>query len=166
MSLASVLVDQFSQEAAMTRAVLEAVPEDMFAWQPHQKSMTLGHLAGHIVETPGWAARILEQDLDIADRGDDEEYHATDKAHMLAEFDRLVSAFCEAMEDRDDALMLETWTMRAGDKVIMSEPRHVALRTVTVHHVIHHRGQLSVYLRLLNVPVPSTYGPSADSAAF
>jgi uncharacterized damage-inducible protein DinB len=166
MSLASVLVDQFTQEAAMTRPVLEAVPEDMFAWQPHQKSMTLGQLAGHIVETPGWACSILERDLDITQPGDFESYVATDKARMLVDYDGHVTAFREALADRDDALMLETWTMRAGDKVLMSHARHDALRTVTVNHIIHHRGQLSVYLRLLNISVPATYGPTADSAVY
>ncbi len=166
MSLASALVDHFTREAALTRPLLEAVPRDMLKWHPHLKSMTLGQLAGHLVETPGWARTILEADVDLAVPGDYEPYVVTDTGAMLEEFDRNVAAFREALADRDDPMMLETWTMRAGDKVFMSEPRHRALRTVTVHHMIHHRGQLSVYLRLLNVAVPSTYGPTADAAPF
>lgn len=166
MSLASVLVDQFNREAVMTRAVLEVIPEDMFAWAPHHKSMTLGQLVGHIVETPGWAATMLERDIDISEPADYQPYIATGRAAVLADYDALVAAFGEALDDRDDELMEQTWTMRAGEKVLMTAPRHDALRTVTVNHIIHHRGQLSVYLRLLNIAVPSTYGPTADSAVY
>ncbi len=166
MSLASVLLQHFNEEAVQTRAVLAAVPEDMLAWQPHQKSMTLGQLAGHIVETPGWARNILERDIDLTDLGDYTPLVVTETASMMALFDEHLAAFRQGLEDREDALMLEMWTMRAGEKVLMSATRHEALRTVTVHHVIHHRGQLSVYLRLLNVGVPCTYGPTADSVSF
>jgi len=166
MSLASELVDHFTKESALTRPLLEAVPQDMLKWHPHLKSMTLGQLAGHLVETPGWARNILEADVDLAIPSGYEPYVVTDTGAMLETYDRNVAAFRAALADRDDAMMLETWTMSAGDKVLMREPRHQALRTITVHHMIHHRGQLSVYLRLVHVPVPATYGPTADAAPF
>ena len=166
MSLASGLVEQFSEEAALTRAVLEAVPEDMLAWKPHQLSMTLGQLSGHIVETPLWARSILECDFDVSVPREGNVYVATSKECMLTDYDAYVGAFKEALDGCEDALLSEAWAMRSGDRVLTSSSRHVALRKMTVNHLIHHRGQLSVYLRLLHVAVPSTYGPTADSLAW
>jgi uncharacterized damage-inducible protein DinB len=165
MSLASVLVDHFTEEAGHSRSILAAAPQDMFAWKPHEKSMTLAQLTGHIAEMPAWCNGILEGDLDFLANGDYKPYLPETKADLLETFDRNVAGFQQALDGRDDELMLTTWTMRAGEKVLMSKARHAALRQVAVHHVIHHRGQLSVYLRLLAVPVPGTYGPTADTPA-
>jgi uncharacterized damage-inducible protein DinB len=166
MSLASVLVDHFTEEAGHSRTVLAATPQDMLAWSPHERSMTLAQLTGHIAEMPAWCHGILEGDLDFLANGDYTPYVPETKADLLETFDRNVAGFQETLDGRDDELMLTMWTMRAGDKVLMSAARHAALRQVAVNHVIHHRGQLSVYLRLLGVAVPSTYGPTADTPGF
>ena len=163
MSLASVLVDHFTEEAVHSRAVLAATPQDMFAWSPHERSMTLARLSGHIAEMPARSRHILEGDLDFLANGDYRPYVPETRADLLETFDRNVKGFQESLDGRDDELLLTTWTLRAGDKVLMSAARHAALRQMAVHHVIHHRGQLSVYLRLLGVAVPATYGPTADT---
>jgi uncharacterized damage-inducible protein DinB len=165
MSTARSLIADFDKEAALTRKVLAAVPEDRLAWKPHDKSMTLGGLAGHIAETPGWCGAMLEPDFDMAAGMTDwKPFQPATRKELLDAFDRNARAFAPLFADRDDAFMQETWTMRNGATVMISEPRHAVARMIAIHHSIHHRGQLTVYLRLLGVPVPGTYGPTADEA--
>ena len=167
MSIGKTLVAEFKHEAANTRKVLEAVPEDRFDWKPHEKSMTLGQLAAHIAETPTWVRSMIEDELDFAVAGGDyKPFAPATKAELLAGFDENVKDFETTVAGRDDEFLGVTWTMRHGDKVLMSVPRHVAMRSTAINHIIHHRGQLTVYLRLLDAPVPPTYGPTADNASF
>jgi uncharacterized damage-inducible protein DinB len=163
MTLASSLVADFQTEIEATRGVLAAVPESKFAWQPHAKSMTLGRLAGHVAENAGFIAAMMEPEMDFERMGG--EWKPLDPksgTELCAAFETAAKSFAEQLAGRDDAFMKQTWTMRAGPKVFMSVPRHEAMRTIGLNHMVHHRGQLTVYLRLLDVPVPSTYGPTAD----
>ncbi|MFO1078807.1 MAG: DinB family protein [Planctomycetota bacterium] len=166
MSLADALLSDLRAEAALTRKVLEAVPENRFAWQPHARSMTLGQLASHIAETPTWTPAMLESHMDFAAMGDYRPFAAASKKDLLAAHDRNVAAACDAIAGRDDAFMKQDWTATKGDKVLMRLPRHAVLRQTILHHWIQHRGQLQVYLRLCDTPVPQTYGPTADFPEF
>lgn len=156
---------EFEQEAAGTRKMLERVPEDKFDWKPHEKSMPLGRLAGHIAESAAWAKEVVEGDeLDFA-QSDYEPYTPQKTAELLERFDEFAAIFSQALAGRSDEEMLAQWTMRSGDHVIAKLPRIAAIRGFVLSHTYHHRGQLSVYLRLLDVPVPGVYGPSADDTA-
>jgi uncharacterized damage-inducible protein DinB len=166
MSLAAALVADIDDEAKKTRKMLEVVPEDRLEWKPHEKSMTLGQLASHVAENPVWISGMLEDQMDFAAMGDYRPFAAKDRRELLEGFDRNLRAGLDAIRGRSDAFLLATWTMRNGDKVLLQAPKHQAIRSTAIHHWIHHRGQLSVYLRLLGVPLPQTYGPTADNPAF
>ena len=163
MSIADALLSDFRQEALNTRKILEAVPEDRLEWKPHEKSMTLGQLAGHIAETPGWAFGMMEDELDTASSEQEWKPFVPESAEQcLTKLEECAAGFAQILDGRDDDFMSATWTMRHGDTIHMQAPRHAALRGVALHHWAHHRGQLTVYLRLLDVAIPSTYGPTAD----
>jgi uncharacterized damage-inducible protein DinB len=162
MTLSEALLGDFQYEAANTRKVLEAVPADRWDWKPHDKSMSLAQLAGHIAENPGWVDSMMADELDFGAMGDWKPFLPASRDELLSTWDKGVAHFTEQITGKDDAFMSGTWTMRQGEKVLMAMPRHVAIRGMALHHVLHHRGQLTVYLRLLEVPVPSTFGPSAD----
>lgn len=164
MTLADILLADFRVELGSTRKYLEAVPDDKFDWKPHEKSMTLGELVAHLAENPSWVSQIAESDLDFA-TADYKPLVVSSRAEALAVLDEYAAAFEAALEGKSDDAMLETWTMRNGDAVLMQSPRHAALRSTGLHHWIHHRGQLCVYLRLLGVPVPGVYGPTADDTS-
>lgn len=164
MSISEALIAEFQEDAGNTRKLLEAVPDDRFDWKPHEKSMSLGQLASHIAESPAWVKSMMEPVLDFAEiAGDYKPFAAADSAELVSGFEKNAKGFAEVLSGRDDDFMRQNWTMKNGDKVMMSAPRHAAIRSTAIHHVIHHRGQLTVYLRLLDVPVPPTFGPTADS---
>jgi uncharacterized damage-inducible protein DinB len=165
MSLSQTLLPEYDQEMATTRRVLERVPEDQFGWQPHEKSMTLGRLATHVAELAGWARTFLKNDsLDLAPPGGSgyQPQTAASRAELLEMFDKNVAGTRAAIEATDDAALLQKWTLLKGGRTIFTLPRVAVLRTMLLNHVIHHRGQLTVYLRLTGTPVPSVYGPTAD----
>lgn len=167
MTIAEALIADFEEEAKKSRTLLEAVPADKYGWKPHDKSMSLGQLASHIAETPSWHHSMLEDIFDFdAMMADYKPFAAADPAELLATFDANASEFTAAIEGKDDAFMTGTWKGLSGGEEIMGGPRHSVLRSILIHHVIHHRGQLTVYLRLLDVPVPPTFGPTADQQAF
>lgn len=156
---------ELDHEAATTRRLLERMPDDRVEWKPHAKSMTLGRLCGHIAEMPIWGVVILqEEEFDIATAGERgyESFTATDRDGLLERYDREVAALVAAAQGVDDAHLKGSWTLSNGGETLFTSPRAVALRSWVLNHVVHHRGQLAVYLRLLDVPVPSIYGPSAD----
>ena len=165
MSKAQVMLEQFEQEAAGTRKALERVPFDKADWAPHEKSMTLGRLAGHIAEMGAWGASILTSDeFDMAP-ADGEPYkspvhESTDD--ILATFDQGVSAVEAALPGVTDEAWAEHWSLKSGGEELLGGPRGALFGNLVINHVIHHRGQLTVYLRLCDVPVPGMYGPSAD----
>jgi uncharacterized damage-inducible protein DinB len=165
MGMGEPLAAELRQEAATTRRLLERVPEDKLEWRPHEKSMTLGRLAGHVAELPSLLRPLLGADeLDFA-ASDYKPFNVTSVAELLEKFDKNIAAGVEGLKGLDDSRALDNWRLRSGDHVIFEGPRAVVMRGLVLNHVVHHRGQLSVYLRLLDVPLPSIYGPSADEPA-
>ncbi|MBI3491214.1 MAG: DinB family protein [Acidobacteria bacterium] len=165
MGLKDLLVSQFDHEMAITRRTLERVPEDQLAWKPHQKSMTMGRLAGHVAELPRRTVPMVgAESLDIAPPGGPTHPPnvATSQSDLLAFFDRNVSDARAALADTSDEHLMKPWTLIVGGKAVRTMPRMAALQNMVLHHGIHHRAQLGLYLRLNDIPVPATYGPSAD----
>lgn len=163
MTISEAIVADFKPEIDHTRHVLEAVPEDKFDWKPHDKSMSLGQLAGHIAETPTWLHAMLEDEMDFATAmADWKPFIPSNGKELVETFGKNAADFTGRLAGCDDACMQGTWTAKMGDKVMMQEKRKDVIRTICIHHMIHHRGQLTVYLRLLGAKIPQTYGPTAD----
>jgi len=153
------LIPEFDQEMATTRRVIERVPTEKGEWKPHPKSFSLGHLTQLVATMPGWIARTIEEDsIDLAGGGS-YSYERTEA--LLEQFDRLVAQARAALERVSDDEMAQSWSLKMGERVLMTMPRGATIRQ-TINHIVHHRGQLTVYLRLIDVPVPSIYGPTAD----
>ena len=160
-SLQRLALGDLDHELASTRRVLERVPEERFAWQPHARSMSIGSLANHVVGLTGWLSTILTTDeLDVS--GARPVPPPESRAALLSAFDAAVEKLQATLAQTDDERLRGSWTLRNGEHVIVSLPRLAVLRTVGVSHIVHHRAQIGVYLRLLDVPVPGLYGPSAD----
>lgn len=159
MSIGESLLSEFDQEMATTRRLLERVPGDKGQWKPHAKSFPLGHLAQLVSRMPGWLTSALRTtELDLANfRG----YTFESTAALLADFDKNVREARDAFAAAKDADFGVPWSLRHGARVFYTLPRAAILRQ-GLNHLIHHRGQLTVYLRLLDVPIPSIYGPTAD----
>jgi uncharacterized damage-inducible protein DinB len=151
-------------EAPITRRVLERVPEDKLAWQPHPKSMSLGRLAMHVAEINGEIAEMIL--ADSHDFGGGPGREGKSRADILEVFDEGLLRAREVVAGTSDARAMEEWTALVSGNKVMTMPRIGVMRTIMMNHLYHHRGQLSVYLRLLDVPVPSIYGPSADDNPF
>ena len=161
-TLGQVLAMEMEQEAGIARKLLERLPEDKFEWQPHEKSMTLGRLASHVAETFEWTGpTILQDELDFATM-DYQPVPATTTEGLLEKLDTNVKAAIEILNNVSNEDIMQSWTMRDGEKIYMTLPKAAVMRGFVMNHMVHHRGQLSVYMRLLDVPVPSIYGPSAD----
>lgn len=155
------LLPEFDHEFAQTRRSLERVPEEHWAWKPHEKSYTLGRLAGHLAELPLWMAPTLT--VDVFELDDSwEAFDPDTKAETLAAFDENLAQAREALAGASAETMAETWSFKQGDEMVMSMPKGAVVRSFILNHNVHHRAQLGVYLRLLDVPVPAIYGPSAD----
>ena len=164
MSIGEQLAAELEQEAKTTRRLLERVPEASFGWKPHEKSMSLGQLAGHVAQLPTLIVpAFTEDEFDFAVSGW-KPFSPQSTAELLEKFDRNIAAAAEQLKSQPDERMGDLWKLRSGDHVLFEMPRAMVVRFVGLNHVIHHRGQLSVYLRLLDVPLPSIYGPSADEA--
>ena len=149
-------------ELATTRRVLERVPDDRFDWRPHEKSMTIGGLATHIADQLRWWSDTLFSDgLDVSVKPPASDQLTTTDS-VLERWDRNAEALRTRIAHATDTELMADWSIRMGDKVLSTDPRHLVMRRWGMSHIVHHRGQLSVYLRLLDVPVPSIYGPSAD----
>ena len=160
--LRNTLLPEIKHEAGQTRKMLENVPFEEAGWKPHEKSMLLGRLAAHVAEIPGWVTRIISTDEIDASTYDFKRYAPSSTEDLLQFFDRTLQSAVESLSGCTDERLLASWTFRRGDKILISLPRVAAIRAMAMNHLIHHRGQLSVYLRLLNRPVPGMYGPSAD----
>jgi uncharacterized damage-inducible protein DinB len=159
MSIAETLLPELDQEMATTRRLLERVPGDRGPWKPHPKSFALGHLAQLVAVMPGWITNaVRETGLDLGGFGG---YTFEKTETLLAMFDKNVRESRDAIAGASDADLAVTWSLRHGDRVLFSMPRSAVVRQ-TINHLVHHRGQLTVYLRLLDVPLPSIYGPTAD----
>jgi uncharacterized damage-inducible protein DinB len=159
------MVQELEQEAATTRRVLERVPADKFSWKPHPRSMSLGQLALHVAQSPGAvSAWALEDTTDFS--GGFEPPLPTSKEELLAAHDSGLGKTKDVLQKLGDAGMKEMWQGKANGATLMTMPKAALVRAVVLNHWIHHRGQLSVYLRLLDVPVPAIYGASADENPF
>jgi len=162
MTMSQALLPEFDQEMKLTRKALERVPDDKFDWKPHEKSMSMGKLAGHLAELPAFGtAMIMTEGLNF-DKGDYKPAAVSNRAEVLALFDKSVAEAREAIAGATDDHLRQSWKIIYQEKPLFDAPRAVGLRGMMMNHVVHHRGQLTVYLRLNDVAVPSIYGPSAD----
>jgi uncharacterized damage-inducible protein DinB len=164
MAIAAALLPEYDHELATTRRLLERVPESDLEWKPHAKSMSLGQLARHIANLAFWLSATLEASSYDLSAGDNEATlaPATSRAMLLQEFDEKAKRARASLAAASDAEMLAPWALKNGGEEIFSMPRVAVVRSFVMNHLIHHRGQLSVYLRLRDVPLPAIYGPSAD----
>ena len=165
MRIADTLLPEFDQEMANTRKCLERIPTDKFSYKPHPKSFDMGSLAVHLATVCEWGVITIKQDdFDYAPVGAQPYLPpiAKDTAELLAMFDKGRDEFREALAATDDATMMKPWSLLAGGKAMFTMPRIAVIRGMIFNHLVHHRGQLTVYLRLNDVAVPVVYGPSAD----
>ncbi len=161
-NLGSVLIAEMEQEAGTARKCLERIPAEKFDWKPHEKSMSFGRLASHVAEMFGWTPSTLQQaELDFS-KMDYKPFEPSTTEDLLEYFDKNVAEAIETLRNTPDETFMEDWTMRNGEQVYFTMPKAVVMRGFVLNHIVHHRGQLSVYLRLNDIPVPSIYGPSAD----
>lgn len=152
---------QLKEEASLTRALLQIVPADKYDWQPHPKSMSLLRLASHVAEIPGWLQLAIEMDvLDYAKTNYQPEPFKSNQ-DLMDYFEARLAAGTSALMTVDDAILDNKWTMCNGDQIYFTASKGEVLR-MSLSQLIHHRAQLGVFLRLLNIPIPGTYGPSAD----
>jgi uncharacterized damage-inducible protein DinB len=163
MTIAELLLPELDQEMATTRRVLERVSDDKLGWKPHDRSWSMGDLASHIVNLMKWTDVTMNQTVFDMATVPPEQMNpaATSRAQLLEWFDANAAAARLALA-RTDADYFVSWTLKQGDHVIFTMPRYACVRSFFLNHIVHHRAQLSVYLRLNNIPVPSMYGPSAD----
>jgi|SRR5580765_1479085 uncharacterized damage-inducible protein DinB len=161
MALKDTLLSEFDHEMGTTRRLLERIPDEKFEWKPHEKSMPLGGLATHLSNLPNWGTTILNDvSYDLA-AGPPNLTQAASRAEVLSHFDAATVRTRTAL-DKTDAELAAPWKLKRGDQELFSLPRSAAFRMFVLYHIVHHRGQLSVYLRLNDVPVPAIYGPTAD----
>ena len=165
MAYKDALIAELQMEIAATRKMLEKVPTDKADWKPHDKSMKLGNLAVHVAELPSWVDYTMSApELDLS-KMDYKPVIATSNEQLIGQMDAAVAKAMAALENSKDEDFEEMWTLRNGSHVIFTMPKKVVLRAMVYSHHYHHRGQLSVYLRLLDIPIPGMYGPSADDMA-
>jgi len=161
-SIAQSFLAEFEIQAPLTRKFLERLPEDKLNWKPHQKSLTVGQLAGHLASVPGSVVRVVRNNPAPAPDFSKFFGQPASRQEILDLFDEGVATVREVLPEFDDAAMKEIWRLKAGDKEILAQPRGQFLRDIMFSHWYQHRGQFCVYLRLLDVAVPATWGPSAD----
>jgi uncharacterized damage-inducible protein DinB len=164
--IADMLLSEFDHETAVTRLLLERAPESRLLWAPHQKSWTMGNLCLHLATLPSWAALVLQHvsfDMNPPE-GPRPKRQFESQPETLRLFDRHVAEARQAIAGASDAEFLARWTLRDAERTVFTLPRISALRSFVLSHMIHHRGQLSIYFRLCDVPLPPMYGPTADSA--
>ena len=167
MALKDALLPEYDHEMGTTRRLLERLPDAEFGWKPHDKSMSLGDLGQHLASLVMWCGTIANQsEFDLATFNPEDMPKMDTREQLLAAFDASVASGRQVLASKTDGELLAPWSLKKGGKEIFTLPRIAAIRSFVMNHTIHHRGQLSVYLRLRNVPVPSIYGPSADEGAF
>ena len=162
MPMSDAMVQEFLQESATTKKLLERVPEDKLDWKPHEKSMSLGRLATHVSEIPQWGDIIVNQEAFDMAAMDHTPTICGSRKELLDSFQKSADRFTEILKGKTDDHLFAPWRLKEGEKVLVDLPRVAALRGFILNHIVHHRGQLSVYLRMHDVPIPSIYGPSAD----
>jgi uncharacterized damage-inducible protein DinB len=162
MSQNQALIAELQMEAANTRKILNCVPTDKNDWKPHEKSMVLGRLTSHVADLPSWITMTIKtSELDLATM-DYKPHISTTTEELVAYFDGKINEAVATLEKSTDEDLDAMWTLRRGDHVMFTLPKKVVIRSMAMSHQYHHRGQLTVYLRLLDVPFPGIYGPSAD----
>jgi uncharacterized damage-inducible protein DinB len=169
MKLTDLFLQELEKEGAATRRAVERVPDGRSDWKPHEKSMTLGRLANLVASMPSWVTMVVEQDeLDLAppDGKKYEEPKLQTSRELAESVDQHVAKARAALEKTTDEHLMKKWAFKVGGKVVSEDPRYVVLRESVFNHLAHHRGQLTVYLRLNNASVPAIYGPSADEGSF
>jgi len=162
MKVIDTLKAEFDHEAQTTRKHFERLPEDKLDWRPHEKSFTAIALAAHITELVGWTDAIINRDGLDFDPATYKPYRATSAADLLRTFDDNVEKSKQALAAANDETLQQPWSFKVMGRVQFEKPKAAVIRDFALSHMIHHRGQFSVYLRLLNIPVPGSYGPSAD----
>lgn len=168
MSISQSLIAEYDHEMATTRSVIERVPDDKYGWKPHEKSMSMGELISHLATLPAWAVSTVNNDsTDLAPVGGEPLSfpRAANRQEALRIFDDWRDQARAAIASAPDDHLMKPWSLLSGGKTIFTMPRVAVLRTFILNHNVHHRGQLSVYLRLNDIPVPSIYGPSADEGS-
>lgn len=169
MAFKDTILPEFDMEMDNTRRTLERVPDDKFSWKPHEKSGTLGWLATHVATIPHWAKITMEQEsLNLAPAGGSNFVPPKpgNRKELLEVFDKTRAEARAALAAGSDASYSKPWALLMGERELFREPRAAVLRRMVFNHIIHHRGQLTMYFRLLNVPVPALYGPSTDEQTF
>lgn len=165
MAISESILPEFDHEMGTTRKVLANLDDGKLGWKPHDKSMSMGDLATHLINIPGWAGMTLNADsFDLNPAGGEayREPAITSKDQALELFDKKVAEARAAIAGASDEVMMQPWSLLSGGETIFTMPKVVVLRSFVLNHNVHHRGQMSVYLRLNDIPVPSIYGPSAD----
>jgi len=166
MALIDGMLQELEDEARSTRRVLERVPDDRLGWRPHEKSRTLGQLAWHIAVVPGAVAELVTSPSPAQAPEPRPDPTPAKSAELILALDQSIAKAKKVLGGMDDATLMATWHMMKGDREILAIPRAAMLRSVMLNHWYHHRGQLTVYLRELGVPLPSIYGPTADENPF
>ena len=168
MKLGETMLPEFDHEMASTRKTMERVPQEKFNWKPHDKSTAMGALAQHLSNIPGWANIAIDQDqFDVSPAGEQvKQEPLKSTAEVLNAFDQNVAKARAAIAGASDEHLFQQWRLLASGKQLLSMPRIACVRSFVMNHMIHHRAQLGVYLRLNDIPVPSVYGPSADENPF
>jgi uncharacterized damage-inducible protein DinB len=161
-NIAAALTSELEHEAAVTRKLLERIPADKFDWKPHEKSMSMGKLASHVAEMHGWAKHTLEApELDFATM-DYKPFEPATTEELVHHFEQNLAEALNSLKNASDEVWMEDWSLRNGEQIYFTMPKIAVMRGMVLSHIVHHRGQLSVYLRLNDIPVPAMYGPSAD----
>lgn len=160
------LLKEMDQEAATTKKMLSRIPDDKFDWKPHEKSMPIKRLSTHIAELPGWVAMALTTDeLDFDNPKSYNRFEAHSQQELMPYFEETLAKGREALQQANEEQLADKWVLRKGDKILAEYDRGGVIR-MAYNQIVHHRAQLGVYLRLLNVPIPGSYGPSADEPSF
>jgi uncharacterized damage-inducible protein DinB len=165
MAIAQALLPEFDHEMATTRKMLERFPEDKAEWRPHDTCMTLGRLAGHVSELPGWTAPTINQDKLVLDPNYKPNV-VTSREATLKQFDETVRTSRAVLAGASDEALMKPWSLEVNGKTVLTLPKVAVLRSFVMNHMIHHRGQLAAFYRIAGVPVPSIYGPSKDEQPF
>jgi uncharacterized damage-inducible protein DinB len=167
MLIRDALLPEFDQEAATTRRVLERIPDEKLSFKPHPKSMDMASLATHVCELTDWTPETIAKDfVDLAAYDPSKRKIIASREELLAKFDKSVANARAALAKAEDAQLMQPWSLKSGDTVFFTMPKAAVLRSFVFNHTVHHRAQLSVYLRLNDIPVPAMYGPSADEQNF
>jgi uncharacterized damage-inducible protein DinB len=160
--IATSLINEMTNEIQTTRKCLERIPADKFDYKPHEKSMEMGKLASHIAEMFGWTGpTIKDTELDFA-KMDYKPFEPKTTAELVEFFEKQAAEALQTLEGTPDETFMEAWSLRNGEQIYFTLPKVAVMRSFVMNHLIHHRGQLSVYMRLNDIPVPGIYGPSAD----